>query len=114
MARFRLKSPHYLKLKAPAEYEHKEVDQATGKQATKRYPVPTHLDPDNPADCNYPGEIIVTDKESRLHPKDLVFLGPPTPEMEPLDEEAERLVAQWEKKWVHPIDSLPATGTSQL
>lgn len=113
MARWRLMSAHYLNVPG-TEYEHREVSRETGKQAVKRYPVPLFLNPNDPADCNYPGEIIVADKANRLHPKDLVFVGPPTPEMEPLDEEAEKISAKHREKWdKHPIESLPTT-MSQL
>lgn len=109
MARWRLMSAHYLKVPG-TEYELKEVDRATGKQATKRFPVNLYLNPNDPADCNYPGEIIVTSSKNKVYPKDIYFIGPPTSEMEPLDEEAEKISKQWEKKWEnHPIESLPAT-----
>lgn len=109
MARWRLRSAHYLKVPG-TEYEHKETDRATGKQAKKVFPVPLYLNPEDQADCNYPGEIIVTDKKSHpAYPKDIYFVGQPTPEMEPLDEEAEKISASFAKKWEHPIESLPTT-----
>jgi hypothetical protein len=112
MARFRLTGKHYLHTVPGTEWEQKEVDATTGRQAIRRYPVPLHLDPDNPADHNYPGEIIVSTKADRAHPRDIVFKGPPTPDMEPIDEEADKLIAPLRAKWEknHPIESLPASG----
>ena len=111
MARWRLRNPHYLKVPGTT-YEYKELDQFTGKQTKQELPVPLYLDPKDPADCNYPGEIIVCDKPSPEHPKDIHFVGKPTPEMEPLDTEAQRISEAMADEWVHPIESLPAQGTA--
>jgi len=111
MARWRLINGHYLNVLIdgePAEWEYKEVDRTTGKQARKIFPVPMLMDPNDPADHNYPGEIIVCYKGSGER-KDIVFIGDPTPEMEPLDEEAEAISASLRQKWEHPIESLPST-----
>jgi hypothetical protein len=109
MARWRLKSAHYLNVPG-ATFEVRETSRETGKQAIKHFPVHTYLNPDDPSDHNYPGEIIVADKANKAFPRDIVMAQPPTMEMEPIDEEAEKISAQWEKKWAnHPIDSLPAT-----
>lgn len=115
MARWRLTTAHYLKTAPGSEYELKEAS-VTGKTLTKRFPVPTYLDPRDAADCNYPGEIIVANKTDRAFPKDIVFVGPPTPYMEPLDAEADKITAEWSKKWDKlPIESLPETmSMSQL
>ena len=61
MARWRLQGPHYLMTDPPAEWESKETDRNTGRQARKVYKVGRYLDPKDPSDCNYPelGEIIV-------------------------------------------------------
>lgn len=113
MARFRLRGKHYLNVPG-TEWEQKELDQATGKQARKIYPVPMFLDPAEPADCNYPGEIIVATEISKGNGRDIVFLGDPTPDMEPLDDEAEALVESLKHKWVHPIESLSGTYGESL
>ena len=55
-------------------------------------------------------ETIVTTEQDRAFPNDTVFFGEPTPDMEPLDEEAEALVATLQDKWKHPIDTLPSQG----
>lgn len=117
MARWRLINAHYLHV-PETFWEHKETDRSTGKQATKKYPVPMYLDPRDSADHNYPGEIIVTNRVDRAFPKDILFtdgkggLGEPTPEMEPLDDEAEKINESLQAKWVHPIESLPVTGAN--
>jgi hypothetical protein len=109
MARYRLNGPHYLNVPG-TEWEQIEVDLQTGAQARKRYAVPKYLDPSDPKLCNYPGEVIVTDKLSPTWPKDILFSGPPTLDMTPLDEEAEAAVAKVQKMGAHPIESLPANG----
>ena len=111
MARWRLVTGHYLNVLfdgKPAEWEYKETDRNTGRQARRIFPVPVLLDPNDPADCNYPGEIIVC-HEGKGERKDIIFIGDPTPDMEPYDEEAEAISASLQKKWQHPIESLPAT-----
>lgn len=118
MARWRLRNGHYLntlvmeedKLVAGTQWEYKEQDRGTGRAARKMYNVPQLLDPKDPADCNYPGEIIVCNEYDRAFPRDIIFLGEPTPEMEALDEAAETISASLRHKWEHPIDTLPVNG----
>jgi hypothetical protein len=117
MARWRLINPHYLHVPG-TEWEYKETDRSSGKQGRKIFAVPLYLDPRDNADHNYPGEIIVCDKESPVYPKDILFQsarglrGEPTPEMEPLDDEAVQISRALEHKWVHPIESLPTHATA--
>lgn len=110
MARWRLISSHYLNVPGNV-WEQKELDQLTGKQGRKTYEVPLHLDVLNPTDYNYPDGIYVTNKADKAFPRDILFIGAATAEMEPLDAEAEKISAEVAKKWKHPIESLPA-GTS--
>ncbi len=109
MARFRLRAAHYLKTDPPTQFEQKEVSQQTGKQAIHRYEVPMFLDTNDPADHNYPGEIIVATEKSRAFPRDIIFTSGCTPDMEPLDDEAEEMKAKIDFG-AHPIESLPANG----
>lgn len=118
MARWRLRNGHYLntlameedKLAPGTQWEYKEQDRGTGRAARKMYNVPQLLDPKDPADCNYPGEIIVCNEYDRAFPRDIIFLGDPTPEMEALDESAEAISDSLRHKWEHPIDTLPVNG----
>lgn len=108
MARWKLTAAHYLNVPG-TEWEHKETSRETGKQVRKIYPVPMHLDPKADSDWNYrphmgeDGEIIVC-YEGKGQPKDIVFEGLPTPDMEPLDEEARILssrIPQKAKEYEH-------------
>lgn len=108
MARWKLIEPHYLNVPGN-EWEHQET--VNGKIHRHRFPVPRLLDPKDPTDFNYPGEVIVCHEGQGL-PNDLIFLGPPTPGMAPLDEEAEAISKKESVKWVHPIESLPGQGFS--
>lgn len=116
MARWRLINAHYLPVKSyfgqPVEWEYKETDRNTGRANRKMFPVPLHLDPNQPGDCNYPeeGSIIVCHEGKGL-PRDITFYSEPTPEMEPLDEEAEAISASLRGKWEHPIESLAPNGS---
>ena len=105
MARFRLRCGHYLNIidnysNEQVEWIHEETDRTTGRTNRKKYHVPMLLD----------AETIVTTEADKAFPKDTVFFGEPTPDMEPLDEEAEALVESLKSKWKHPIDTLPANG----
>jgi hypothetical protein len=110
MARWRLTDSHYLAIPG-TEWEYKEQNRETGRQARKVYEVPLHLDPKNPADHNYPQDeaIIVADKFDPAHPRDYVFRGTPTPDMEPLDDEAQAISDAERKNWIHPIEALNMT-----
>lgn len=116
--RWRLNSAHYLNVQqlpdgTKVEWEHKETARETGRTVRKLFPVPMLLDPRDPADFNHPGEIIVAAEATdgaRNDPRDYIFDGRPTPEMEPLNEAAQALTDASRAKWDHPIDSLPANG----
>lgn len=116
--RWRLNSAHYLNVEqlldgTRIEWEHKETARETGRTVRKLFPVPMVLDPKEPTDYNWPGEIIVTARTegTTLNPRDYVFApGNPTPEMEPLNEAAQALTDAWRSKWDHPIESLPVNG----
>jgi hypothetical protein len=118
MARWRLAAPHYLNVEGTS-WEYKEVDRTSGRQKRTIFPVPLHLDPDNPSDWNIvrgkdDGEIVVADKESVAFPKDIIFVGNPTPDMVPLDDEAKAISAKMAPKWKHPIESLTGTYADEM
>lgn len=70
-----------------------------------------YLDPDDPSLCNYPGEIIVSTKEDPAFPKDIVFVGKPSFDMEPIDDEAHTILAKMTQP-IHPMSeaALPTIG----
>lgn len=116
MARWRLMNAHYLNVPG-TEWEYVEISRASGKQARVRFPVPQYLDPRDPSDHNYPGEIVVAhakegEKANKFYPKDIIFVGQPTPDMEPMDEEAEKITKQYEHQWIAPMgeQALPGYG----
>lgn len=114
MARWRLLQPHYLNLdKAQHEdinqWQYTEQDQGSKKNLRKTFYVPVLLDPKDTAYHNYPGEIIVA-TDTKGGRNDYIFVGEPTPDMEPLDDDAEAITEGVRHKWKHPIDSLSAEG----
>lgn len=115
--RWRLTTPHYLKIETlpdgtRVEWEHKETNKANGRAVRKLFAVPLLLNPDDPNDHNHPDGIVVThDVEgARGVGSDYVFVGSPTPDMEPLNAEAEAITASMRPRWDHPIDTLPVNG----
>jgi len=109
-------NPHYLNVPG-IEWEYVEISRSSNKQARVRFPVPQYLNPDDPSDHNYPGEVVVAharegEKVSKFHPKDIIFVGQPTPDMEPMDEEAEKISESLKGQWVGPMSeqALPGYG----
>lgn len=107
MAKWRLTASHYLSVPG-IEWEYRETDRGTGKQNRMVLPVPLLLDPKDPTVCNRDGDCIVTRGEPGRG--EFQFFGDPTPDMEPLDDEARAISAEQEPLWQHPIDSLPSNG----
>lgn len=117
--RWRLTEPHYLNVPVlpdgtRVEWEHKEQSRDSGRTVRKLFTVPMLLDPKDPADHNYPqdGDLIVCHdvEDADHHRRDYIFIGDPTPGMEPLNEEAEAITNALRPKWEHPIDTLPVNG----
>lgn len=110
MARWRLINAHYLNV-PDTTWEYAEADRTTGRNVKKTFIVPRYLDPADPIDQTprNSGEVIVC-YENKGQRHDHVFIGEPTPEMEPLDEEAEAVTAKCRPKWQHPIEGLPSNG----
>jgi hypothetical protein len=106
MARWKLIEPHYLNAihKDQVEWERKETDQITGRQARIVYKVPRYLDPKDPADFTSKDEGIIVCHEGKGQPRDIVFEGPPTPSMEPLDDEAQAISDAERPGWHDPIN----------
>jgi hypothetical protein len=114
MARLRLTAAHYLNVPG-VEWHQEETSQQTGERIRKSYPVPKHLDPNDPKHLTdrENGWIVVSTKFDPAHPRDVIFVGDPTPDMEPLDQEAEALIEARRPNWIHPIDSLPGQGFAE-
>ncbi len=105
MARWQLTEPHYLNTLG-SKWEFETKDRATGRSIRKQFPVPTLLDPNIEGDWNYrdavgnnmvDGSIIVC-WEGKGEPRDIVFEGPPTPGMLPLDDEAKEISSKFD--WI--------------
>ena len=107
MARWRLMVGHYLLTDPPTEIEFKETDRNTGRQARVVRTVPRLLEPKDPGDHNYPGEIIVSDGNN-AQARDIIFIGEPTVDMEPVDEEAKRITKKLEEsgRWTRPAEGM--------
>ena len=111
MARWKLTEPHYLQVEG-IKWEYSEVDRVTGRPKRTQFPVPLHLDPNVESDWTHKwdawsGDIIISNG-SGADPKDLIFTGPVTPGMLPLDDEAKAITAKSAKdKWKPTVDLSP-------
>lgn len=116
VARWSLRSAHYLNVLEFAdgtvpEWEYKEQSRTSNRMARKLFKVPALLDPNDQADHNYPGQIIVAYAEGDGQgPQDIIFEGEPTQEMEPLNAAAQAITDSLRAKWEHPIESLAPNG----
>jgi hypothetical protein len=105
MARWKLMTSHYLNV--PNEiWEYQETDRTTGKPVRRQFQVPKLLDVNDPQ-CwtnqwgnrdNAEGEIIVC-HEGKGESRDQPFVGDPTPDMIPLDDEAKEISKKFENIW---------------
>lgn len=109
-ARWKLSQKHYLMVPG-GSWEYKETTN-TGRSVKKTLPCPTYLDPDDPADQNYPrdGLLIVANAEDDTHPRDIIFVGNPTPDMVPLNAEAEEISAKFRDRWGQPALDIGEEG----
>jgi hypothetical protein len=117
MARWRLTAPHYLNVEGTV-WEYREVDRTTGRPKRTQFPVPLLLDPTQPSDWTHrigmdDGDVCVSDGKNP-DPKDIIYTGSPTPDMQPLDDEAMKISKSLESSWKHPIESLPGTFSQHL
>lgn len=122
MARWRLAAPHYLNT-GDTKWEYSEVDRTTGRPKRVQFDVPRLLNPEDPGDWNFvyskdgfgkadSGEIIVAQGDHE--PRDIIFIGDPTPDMVPLDDEAKAISAKHAHKWKHPIESLSGSYADEM
>ena len=117
MARWYLLEAHYLNVPG-TEWEYKESDRETGRQARRVYGVPLYLDPKDPADLTDRENqwVVVSYKYNKAHPRDVIFTGPPTPAMEPIDDEAIAITQGYHDRgeWKHPIENLNMTYSQSI
>lgn len=102
MARWKLMVNHYLKVDGN-RWEQAEIDRTTGKQVRRQYDVPRLFEILEPTDWTVrnpdgSGDIVVTNGGT-CEPRDVKFYGDPTPDMEPLDDEAKAISAKLAPKW---------------
>jgi len=109
MARWYLTQPHYLQVPG-TEWEYKETDRETQRQVRKVFEVPLYLNPTEQADWNdrVNERVVVSNRFDKAYPRDHVFIGPPTPDMAPIDEEAQEITDSYVRSgaWKHPIETL--------
>jgi hypothetical protein len=120
MARWRLTTSAYLNTTEHVEWEYKQINRQTGREDRKRLPVPRFLDIRDPGDWTVkPGAvsiahggnldevdgIIIVCHEGKGQPGDVEFLGDPTPDMIPLDDEAKVISASFEDRWRYKPES---------
>lgn len=124
MARWKITASHYLRVKG-TKWEYSEISRVTNKPVRKTYDVPTLLDPNDPGDWNYvtartpqgqaaEGDVIVAWENGKQEARDILFEGPPTPDMTPMDAEAEAESAKYAKTWKHPINDIDSTFSNKL
>lgn len=111
MARWRLTQPHYLNTVPPTKYRYEETDRDSGERNVQEYEVPRLLDPASPRDCRTAGDCVVSNGTGAVR-GDWTFTGEPTPDMEPLDAEAEKISEKLQAKWKAPMseDAFPSQG----
>jgi hypothetical protein len=118
MARWQLRHNHYLPVEG-VFYEHTETANSTGETVRMRFPVPRYLDiadpkcwtefvhgPDGkPVD----GKVIVCNGTGAKG-RDIIYRGEPTPDMDPLDDEARAISESFREKW--SVQSFDVPGQS--
>ena len=121
MARWKLMTSHYLNTVIPTEWEYQETDRKTGRPKRTRFHVPALLDPNDPG-CwtnkwgnkdNEEGECIVC-HAGKGESGDIEFLGDPTPDMQPVDDEAREISASFEEHWKYKPDSAEQSYSQSL
>jgi hypothetical protein len=61
--------------------------------------VPMLIDPGDRGCINKHEGICIVAYKGSEHPGDIVFFGPPTVDMEPIDDEATAITMEWRKEW---------------
>lgn len=97
-----MNTQHYLNVPG-TEWEHSETNRDSGRKARKRFTVPMLVDAEQTV---YQGD--------RPLENDIAFIGDPTPDMTPLDDEAQAISDRCAPRWIHPIDALPGQFSQSL
>jgi hypothetical protein len=120
MARWKLMTPHYINLEEPTEWEYQEITR-DGKPRRAKMKVPRYLDPRDPGDwnnswghgANAEGEIIVCTPGTGAS-RDYAFLGDPTPDMMPLDDDASAISAKFTNRWAYKPDNADTSYSQSM
>lgn len=110
MARWRVTAKHYINARQFGEdttWVREETNRDTGRAFRRTFPVPLYIDPEDPICTNKNVGYCVVAKEGSEMSGDIILDGPPTPDMEPLDDEARQITKAESIKWKDPINSLP-------
>lgn len=110
MARWRVTAKHYINAKQFGEdttWVREETNRDTGRAFRRTFTVPLLIDPEDPICINRNTGYCVVATEGSETPGDIIILGPPTPDMEPLDDDARAITKAESVKWKDPINSLP-------
>lgn len=110
MARWRVTAKHYINARQfgePTTWVREETNRDTGRAFRRTFPVPLYIDPEDPICINKNLGFCVVALDGSEMPGDIVFDGPPTPDMEPMDDSAREITAKESVKWKDPINSLP-------
>lgn len=114
MARWKLMTSHYVHTIEKTEWEYKEVNRTNGREIRKQIQVPRYLDIRDPQDwtnrwgnrsAQDPGEgeiIVCLDGKGELG--DIAITGDPTPDMMPMDDEAQAISDKFTSRWQYKPD----------
>lgn len=118
MARWQLTEPHYLNVPGN-KWELEIKNRTNGRSERKQFPVPLHLDPNIESDWNYVDKLgnniidgkIVVCWQDKGEEKDIIFFGPPTPGMLPLDDEARKESAKYSWTPTQGLDDISQSNS---
>lgn len=125
MARWKLMTSHYLNV-PNVEWEYSEISRS-GDTVRQRFPVPKFLDINDPkcwtnrwgpqstqTSVGIPDGEIVVCHEGKGQLGDQTFIGDPTPDMMPLDDEAKAISAKFEEKWKYKPETASGEFSQSL
>lgn len=121
MARWKILTSMYLNTVDSAEWEYIEANRTTGKPMRKKFNVPRLIDPRAPGDWTHKwgfkddadGECVLC-QPGKGEANDIEFLGDPTPDMIPLDDEARAISAGFAERWRYKPEGSAITYSQAL